>query len=620
MKSLSRKIFFYGLCLYCGFAIGQTSQPQIVTYYDPDSTRVKEQIQVKSIQNPIREGSYRSYFYSGKLKSEGFYVNNKPAGIWTYYFENGNPKMEGEIRNLSNFGHWVYYHENGRKKMEGKMIEGKRDGPWKFYYETGEQKSEGEFLNGIREGLWSYFYEQGELKAQAFYRNGRGLYKEFYTTGEVKMQGLNVSGKSDSVWRFYFETGGIKAEGPYEKGLREGFWKYYHPNGQLAAQGTFIDGQEQGKWKYYYENGKLSSEGIEIDGKKEGYWKLYYETGELKGDGFYEKGSGKYKEYYESGKLKIDGFQKNGKNDGTWTYYYEEGEIEGKCDFVDGEGTFIGYYSDGSVKMEGKIKDDRKVGKWKLYNRDGTLAGYYNPVYEDNLPVYKVAEAKEAVVPPRIEYEKPEYRYKSRRTGYFTPRVNEYKAIILSGNPAWSGIGFIPFGIEYYIQERLGYELLVTYIRDPFFTSDANVDLNEDYQRGFSLAFRQKFYSDNSNWGMFYFGHQVSYTNINHSANILDSASMSVRDFTIQADENRYEYGIFIGDRIMKNASGGGFTIDLWIGGSIGYRNYQRRFEPSPEKEILFNDLNKDNLSIQFNFGLNFGFAGPRRKSSTISN
>jgi antitoxin component YwqK of YwqJK toxin-antitoxin module len=617
------KNLFIGIFLLVSTVTGYRSYSQAlerVTYYDIDSIRVKEQYDVVQINSSeiIREGSFRSYYYSGELRSEGFYVNNKPAGIWKYYYENGSIKMEGEVRNLSNYGHWTYFHENGTKRMEGKLSDGKRVGNWLFYYETGELKSEGEFVDGIREGLWSYFYPEGEIKAQAYYRNGRGDYKEYYTKGEIKMEGLNYYGKSDSLWRFYFETGILKAEGNYQKGMKDGFWKYYHPNGALAAQGNYIDGTEYGKWKYFYENGEVSAEGIEKDGLKEGYWKLYYETGELKGDGFFEAGSGKYKEYYPSGMLKIDGYQKEGKNHGRWNYYYEGGMLEGKCDFVEGEGTYIGYYESGAVKTEGTIRNDRKVGKWKLYNPDGTLAGYYNPVYEDNLPAYKISEARETVVPPRLDYEKPEYRYKAKKINYFTERINEYKGWIIAANPLFAPAGFIPFGLERFKQERLGYELLLTYIRNPFFRADSEVDLGKTYKRGFSGALRQKFYHKNRKLGMPYFGHQFTYVFLNHSSNYVDSVQAGLPVMNVQARENRYEYGAFVGTRFIKDETRGGFTVDLWVGLNIGYRSVKDQYVVNELTTGLLDDIERDKTSVQINFGLNFGFLGPIKRTSTF--
>jgi hypothetical protein len=316
--------------------------------------------------------------------------------------------------------------------------------------------------------------------------------------------------------------------------------------------------------------------------------------------------------------LKIDCYQKAAQNHVSWNYYYEDGTLEGKCDFVNGIGTYIGYYEDGSIKTEGTIKEDRKVGKWKLYNPDGTLAGYYNPVYEDNIPAYKISEAKETVVPPRLDYEKPEYRYKAKKINYFTERINEYRGWILSANPLMAPARFVPIGLEYFMQERLGYELLLTYERFPFFSRDSEVQLGKTYRRGFSAAFRQKFYHQNGKLGMPYFGHQFSYLMLDHSANYIDSTQVELPIFSVSTRENRYEYGAFVGTRFIKDETRGGLTADIWVGINVGFRTTEDRYTPGPYSNNLLNDVNRDMFAIRANFGITIGFLGPIKRTSTL--
>ncbi len=613
MKAL--KVIWFGYLLICChfISLGQEQEmgTELKNYYDQNDAHIHEIFYVKDTNYMELEGPYKSYYFSGGLKSEGYYKENEPVRNWRYYYENGNLKMTGELKNNSNYGPWIYYFENSNKSMEGELFGGKREGKWKFYFENGQLKSDGSFSKGIRDGNWNYYYESGELKAKINYKDGRGIYQEFHTTGELKMEGLNVDGKSDSLWHFYYENGSIKAEGNYKSGKKNGPWKYYYLNGMKSAEGIYAEGVTFGNWKYYYEDGNISSEGLEKEGQKEGYWKLYYRSGAVKGDGVFISGNGQYKEYYSNGKLKVEGYIQKGKNHGSWYYYYEDGSLEGKANFIEGTGDYLGYYDNGAIKVEGRIEDDRKVGRWKLYEKDGTLAGYYKPIYEENSPQFSVND------PPVLEkgpYEKPEYKFKSTRVKYFTPKINEYRAFVVGTNPVLSIAGFLPFALEYYYQERLGYELIFSFIRNPFFTSDVNVKVGDLYKRGYSIALRQKFYENNKKHGMFYFGHELYYTSLNHFVNIVDSTSTNLSRLSFRADEEKFEYGFFLGSRFITEAGQGGFTLDLFVGLDVGYRNFNEDPGNIPEASTLFDDLNRSTVSTQFRFGANIGFMGPVRK------
>ena len=590
-------------------------QVEVRTYYDDEKQYLKEILTVSDSQSQVINGGYTLYYLDSGVQVKGQYQVGDPVGLWEYYYENGNLKMKGELRNNTNYGLWTFYYENGNISREGELYEGKREGGWKFYYESGLLKSMGNYKNSVVDGIWNYYYEDGKLKGQAYYENGSGTYKEFYHSGSLKVEGTNHLGKSDGLWKYYYESSELQSEGHFVEGVRTGLWKFYHKNGSLAASGNFTEGRKLGSWKYYYPDGTLSSEGFEKNDQKDGFWKLYYETGELKGEGTYTEGNGDYKEFYPSGRLKIAGQLKEGKNHDSWTYYYEDGNIEGEADFFNGEGEYVGYYPDGTLKTRGFIKDDKKVGEWKLYDENGQLAGLYKPIYEDQPPVYKTSENIEEDS-DRQRYEKPDYRFRNRKIRYFTPTINEYKGVVAAFNPLFMPINQFPFSIEYYTQERLGYEVQYIWYRDPFFKGPSKIDLNNNYSRGFGLKFRQKFYHREGTYGMPYFSHELSYTHQSHRADVIDSTGLNSVNRLITANENRYEYGITLGNRWVRNSGSGGYTVDLYVGVGIGVRDYQKNYDESGFDPI-FEDVNQSKTSIPFIFGINFGFMAPKRETTS---
>jgi hypothetical protein len=209
---------------------------------------------------------------------------------------------------------------------------------------------------------------------------------------------------------------------------------------------------------------------------------------------------------------------------------------------------------------------------------------------------------------------KPDYRYKKRYNRYFTPIINEYKGFIVAANPAAMILGSIPISFEYYFQERLGHEIQMSLIRDPFFKKDASIPENTIYSRGFDIAIRQKFYHPERGIGMFYFANELRYTNKTHYFNALDTTNGSREFHKIRAVENKIEYSFILGNRWMRlfgerwqGVNQTGITIDVFLGLGIGYRDFEKKYNDNSSYDEIFNDLRQNNFSVSPRLGVNIG-------------
>ena len=566
------------------------------TYHDADKKNLKEVYQVRDTIQNILHGRYISYFLNGNIESKGQFVNNETSGVWEFYFETGNIKMRGILRQNSNYGVWEYYYESGQKSMEGTINNKLREGLWKIYYESGDLKETGEYVDNKRSGLWKTFFEDGVLRGEIEYSEDHGRYVEYYHSGKVMAEGPKAGSRNVGHWRYFSESSILESEGDYNNGRKNGEWKNYYPSGKVSSEGRYENDEPIGLWKYYFEDGSLSSSGEFVGGKKNGYWSVNNPGGKLKSEITYSLGSGEYREYYPSGKLKVKGLIQNGKSQGLWNYYFEDGKLEGECDFIEGRGTYKGYFPSGSLQTKGIIENDLRVGTWELFEEDGKLSGYYKPFYENNTLANEISTLAKA---------QPKPVPSSARKGfnYFNPRYPEYKGVIVQGNPAFSFVGFMPFGIEFYNEERLGHEFEFEAIRNPFYIADSDVPEGEVFDRGYAISLKQKFYNPMKT-GMWYFAHEIRFTNLSHFVNINYPLSPD-NLITASASEQRAEYGVLVGSRLMKRNDGDGFTIDAFIGYGIGYRI----FDADPAYQDDFSSVNQDKLSQTFRFGLNFGYS-----------
>jgi uncharacterized protein len=577
-------------CQLSAIAQGFTRQ----RWHDKDKKHLKEVYHVKDTISNTANGMYISYFLNGNIESKGQFSNGETMGVWEFYYETGGIKMRGILRQNSNYGFWEYFYENGNKSMEG-VIQGKsKEGDWKTYYESGELKETGRFMDNKRNGFWRTYFEDGAIKGEIEYKEDIGRYTEYFHSGKKLGEGPKVGPRSTGHWRFYSEDGSLESEGLYEYGKKTGEWKFFFPSGAVSCIGYFINDEPVGKWTYLFEDGKVSSSGEYLGGKRNGYWNTLNPNGTIKSEINYADGSGDYKEYYPNGKLKIKGEVRDGKNNGKWIYFYEDGKRMGECDFVEGSGTYYGYYPNGTLQTKGLIENDKRMGTWELYEQDGVLSGYYKPLYEDkelSKQITTMVARSKAVLPVEPEKERVGF-------SYFRKPSIQYKSVIVQGNPMFMFIGSFPLSLEFYRQERLGHEIEFEGIRNPFFISDSEVEDGKLFKRGYSVSLRQKFYNK-INFGMWYFGHNITFSNLNHFLNIANQVSSA------SATEKKIEYGLMLGNRLIKRYDGDGFTIDAFVGYRIGYRNV----DIAPQYQTEFGSLKTNNFSGTFQFALNLGYS-----------
>jgi len=107
----------------------------------------------------------KTYHPNGKLKEEGWILNDKKTDYWFYYYENGNKKEEGHYRNNQKTKWWIYYDDKETilKKCEHKNNE----------------------LNGL-----TIIYSKGKISKAEKYANGKKV-KTWTDLNKFKRDNIN---------------------------------------------------------------------------------------------------------------------------------------------------------------------------------------------------------------------------------------------------------------------------------------------------------------------------------------------------------------------------------------------------------------------------------------------
>lgn len=214
-------------------------------------------------KNDRREGKCIKYHTDGKTpKMIGFYVNNRPSGLYQKFFESGKLKERG-----------FFYKNVYRDSL-------------KRFYENGQLEYEGFYDSiGNEQGRVNYYFESGKLEYTYFAVNGR------------PKNTIHLSEKGDTIYeRKGFEdpcgySPTIKRSEPNlgkkapaitlppntkaVKWLPNNYNKVYNGDNEIWQDGIFKEGQLwDGKVYVYYRDGIL----LQVEIYKSGF---YHSDGQL---------------------------------------------------------------------------------------------------------------------------------------------------------------------------------------------------------------------------------------------------------------------------------------------------------------------------------------------------
>lgn len=209
-----------------------------------------------------KTGTWKSYFCSGKLKSEITYEEDRKIGYARIYFENGKIFEEGFWRINHWEGKYKLYHENGTVYQDFNFgPDGKRDGVQKYYHPNGKL---------MAEGTWKDSKESGTIKEYSL--NGKLISERVYNDGII----------STEASKYYPETADIVEEPEIieEKTpppptpptverigeLKDGYNKTFTKEGKPLQEGEFKNKKLITGKKFIYEGDKLVKTLVYQDG------------------------------------------------------------------------------------------------------------------------------------------------------------------------------------------------------------------------------------------------------------------------------------------------------------------------------------------------------------------
>lgn len=119
-------------------------------FYGTDKALMAKESYKEGVKHGMSIKYYRAKTKDGEpIKSEEIeYKDGKKDGIWKQYYESGKIKLNATYSNDLVEGLWTYYFESGKIYITGKYIKSLKEGIW-YYFEENGKKTEIEYVNGI---------------------------------------------------------------------------------------------------------------------------------------------------------------------------------------------------------------------------------------------------------------------------------------------------------------------------------------------------------------------------------------------------------------------------------------------------------------------------------------
>ena len=184
----------------------------------------------------LKQGFWRKSYPNGKVRYEGNFKNDQPAGVFRYYLESGVLKMI------------CFYYDNGQKSRA------------KGFNEKGSIISDGNYLKKEKDSTWTYYDEEKHIISRENFKAGvkQGTWYTYYPDGSVAEEFSYLNDKKNGVWKQNFEDGKPSLTAFYKNGVLNGKMTYYFANGTAKLTGNYVNGIREGTWFTFSENGNLT--------------------------------------------------------------------------------------------------------------------------------------------------------------------------------------------------------------------------------------------------------------------------------------------------------------------------------------------------------------------------
>ena len=136
MKNFMYLLFSCSL-IACNAHKEKEATEQTVNSVSKDSTIEERFIFSGSHDSIVNDAEQIERYKNGVIQKRGIMKNGKRDGLWKSYYENGSPWSETTFKDGIKNGKTTTWYPNGQKRYDGFYINNRESGKWTFYDEKG---------------------------------------------------------------------------------------------------------------------------------------------------------------------------------------------------------------------------------------------------------------------------------------------------------------------------------------------------------------------------------------------------------------------------------------------------------------------------------------------------
>jgi antitoxin component YwqK of YwqJK toxin-antitoxin module len=337
-----------------------------------------------TFENGFYNGTYKSWYPTGKPESEGTYSAGVKTGRWVNYHANGKVMDEVEMDDKGNYnGKYRTYDRQGRLATSGnEYIKGILTGSFVRYFPDGQKQVVQTYVSDTLQKVES-FDAAGNLLYSAVTSGDSVYYKSFYADGILFQEGLLVDGSNEGSWKKYNPLGILIEDLNYSGGLQSGPQKKYFGNGNLKEEFSCDSSYIVGVYKSYFINGPVQITGTYLKEGADGEWISFHRNDTMETKSFYKQGvlCGRSMTYNPEGMLVSEVFY-NDKGKAVRSIDYDrQGQVTDDFRYNYGNHEFTASYPNGKVKSVIHICDNVNHGLQEEYFPNGQLKSQITYLY-----------------------------------------------------------------------------------------------------------------------------------------------------------------------------------------------------------------------------------------------
>jgi antitoxin component YwqK of YwqJK toxin-antitoxin module len=324
--------------------------------------------------NGILNGSYKTFYYNGKLELNANLHSGKFNGPVQTFYEDGSIQLTCNFKNDSLHGDFISYSKFPNKKEEAHFENNNLQGDYIVYSDSVQIpfikiNADKNILRNKK-----VFSDEGKLLEEISFKENSEMqfcadiagYQSFLELRKAP-KGIEGEEKMFASYKAFYENGKTLCEGEIVKGFPNGQWKFYNVQGVLINEVIFADtsflspGDYEAKKYYasitgYFNNGKIRCKGFVREWEsgydcstytdKTKFAIFYTDAWTYEGTQVIKNGTGKGIISDENGIKISSGELVNYKEEGVWKYFDPNQKLNETGKYISGSKDGLWYSGD----------------------------------------------------------------------------------------------------------------------------------------------------------------------------------------------------------------------------------------------------------------------------------